>query len=216
MCSTFRPWPRSLQNCDGLVAVHFDPLERLVFLDDLGHFGLDPGKILLGKPPLALEIVVEAVLDRGAEGQLNAVEKPHHRPGHDVGAGVPHDIQGLGVAIGNQPQGDLAFFGQEGVGADDLTIDLRGHRGLGQAGADFSGNIDGADAASVFQDLAVGQIDFKHVPQIPGEEDVRAGLAARRIGFNLSTPKLSSWREGVCAGRASLRRTPDRSLDVSG
>ena len=130
----------------------------------LGHFGLDLGEILFGKPPLGLEIVVEAVLDRGAEGQLDAVVEPHHRPGHDVGTGVPHDVQGLRVAAGNQPQGDLAFFGQEGVGADDLAIDLRGHGGLGQAGADFRGDIDGADAAGIFQDLAVGQIDFEHVP----------------------------------------------------
>ena len=154
-----------LAELQGLVAVHFDPLERLVFLDDPGHLGLDLGEILFGEPPLGLEIVVEAVLDRGPEGQLHAVEQPHHRPGHDVGAGVPHDVQGLGVAAGDQPQGDLAFFGQEGVGADELAIDLGGQGGLGQARADFGGNIDGADAAGIFQDFAVGQIDFEHVPR---------------------------------------------------
>ena len=123
-----------LAELQGLVAVHFHPLERLVFLDDPGHFGLDLGEILFGKPPLGLEIVVEAVLDRGAKGQLDAVVEPHHRPGHDVGTGVPHDVQGLGVATGDQPQGDLAFFGQEGVGADDLAIDLAATVALARRG----------------------------------------------------------------------------------
>ena len=159
-----QPLAQVLAELQGLVAVHFHSLERLVFLDDAGHFRLDQGEILFGKPPLALEIVVEAVLDRGAKGQLDAVVEPHHRPRHDVGTGVPHHVQGLRVAAGNQPQGDLAFLGQEGVRAHDLAIDLGGHGGLGQAGADFRGDIDRADAARVFQDFAIGQVDFKHVP----------------------------------------------------
>ena len=148
---------------EGLVAAHFLSLERLVFLDDLCHFGLDLGEVLLGNPPRALKIVVEAVFDGGAKGQLNPVEKPHHRPRHDVGARVPHDVQGLRVAIGDQPQGDLAFFGQESIGADDLAVNLRGQGGLGQAGTDSRRNVDRPDAMRVFQDFAVGQGDFQHI-----------------------------------------------------
>ena len=127
----FQALAQILAELQGFVAVHFHPLERLVLLDDLGHFGLDLGEIFFRKPPVGLEIVIEAVLDRGAERQLHAFVKPHDRAGHDVGAGVPHHVQGLGVAVGNQPQGNLAFIRQEGVGADDLAIDCGSHRGLG-------------------------------------------------------------------------------------
>jgi len=81
-----RPGPRLL-----------DPLERLILLDDLGHFGLDVGEILLGDRPLELEVVIEAVVDRRPKGQLHPVEKPHHRPGHHMGGRVAHDLQGLRV-----------------------------------------------------------------------------------------------------------------------
>ncbi len=84
-----------LAELHGLAAVHFDPLERLVFLDDLGHFRLDRGKVVLGKRPLGLKVVVEAVFDRRPEGKLDAVIEPHHGAGHDVRRRVPHDVQGL-------------------------------------------------------------------------------------------------------------------------
>ena len=95
MCSTLSGCARSRQICERLVARHLEPLERLVGLDDLGHLGLDGGKVLLAELVLQVEVVVEAVVDRRAEGQLHAVEQPHHGPGHHVGAGMPHDPPGL-------------------------------------------------------------------------------------------------------------------------
>ena len=67
---------------DRRLAVHFDPLERLVFLDDPGHFGLDLREVGLRQGVLHLEIVIEAVGHRRPEGQLHALEQPHDRPGH--------------------------------------------------------------------------------------------------------------------------------------
>ena len=61
---------------------------------------------------------------------------------------------------------DLAFVGQRDVGPDQLAIDLRGQRGLGQPRADFRGNVDGADGVREFQDLSVGQNDFEHSPPV--------------------------------------------------
>ena len=76
--------------------------------------------------------------------------------------GVPHDTQGFGVLRRDQPQCNFAFVGQIRIRADDLAVDLRGHRRLGQPRADFRGDIDRADAAVVFLDRAVRQMDFEH------------------------------------------------------
>ena len=111
---------------------------------------------------LHLEVVVEAVVDRRPEGQLHALEEPHHRPGHHVGAGMPQDVQGLGVLAGDQPQANLALGGQRIVGPDQLAIHFGGQRGLGQPRADLGGNVDGAKRVREFQDVSVGQGDFEH------------------------------------------------------
>ena len=90
-------WPQIAAELDRLLPVHLDPLERLVFRDDLGHLGLDLGEVGLGQGVLHLEIVVEAVGHRRPKGQLHALEQPHDRPGHDVGTGMAQQIEGLGV-----------------------------------------------------------------------------------------------------------------------
>ena len=82
---------------DRLLAVHLDPLERLVLLDDPGHLGLDLREVGLRQGVLHLEIVIEAVGHGRPEGQLHALEQPHDRPGHHVRTGMPQQIEGLGV-----------------------------------------------------------------------------------------------------------------------
>ena len=84
--------PQIAAQLHSLAAVHLRSLEGLVFLDDLCHFRLDRGKVVLGKRRLGLKIVVEAVLDGRPEGKLDAVVESHHGPGHDVRRRVPHDV----------------------------------------------------------------------------------------------------------------------------
>ena len=69
---------------DRLGPRHLDPLELFVFFDDFGHFGLDLGEVLFAQFVRQIEVVIKAVVDRGAKGQLHAVVQPHHGPGHDV------------------------------------------------------------------------------------------------------------------------------------
>ena len=145
-----------------LVARLFQSLERFVGLDDLGHLGLDLGKVLFRQWARELEVVVEAVVGGGAERQLHAVEQPHHGPGHHVRGRMPHHGQRLGIFLGEQPQRDAALAGQKGGGADDLAVHFRGQRGLGQARADFGRYIDRANALRVFTDRTVGQSDLEH------------------------------------------------------
>jgi len=87
------------------------PLEALEGLgggDDLAHLLLDAREVLLAQRRVAVDVVIEAVLDGGAEGQLDAGEETHDRPGHDVGAGMAQDVEGLAVAVGEDLEGHLA------------------------------------------------------------------------------------------------------------
>ena len=61
-----------LEEGDGVLAVPDFPFERGIGGDDLAHPGLDGGEIGRGERRLAGEIVIEAVFDRWADGDLGA------------------------------------------------------------------------------------------------------------------------------------------------
>ena len=73
-------------------------LEGLIGLDVSRHPLLDSLQVRLGGPePIReLEVVVEAVLDRGADRDLGARPQVEHRGGQHVGAVVAKDLEGLG------------------------------------------------------------------------------------------------------------------------
>ena len=83
-----------------LAAVEDEPFEGLGVFDDLFHFVFDAGEILLAQLVRAVEVVVVAVGQRRAEGQVHVGKEPHDGPRHDVCARVPQHAQGFGVAIG--------------------------------------------------------------------------------------------------------------------
>ena len=89
-----------------------DLLERLVFLDDLSHFGLDLGKIGIADRMFQVEVVVEPVADSRAKGQFHPVEEPHHSPSHNMRTGVTHCGQRFRITFGNQADRDFAVFRQ--------------------------------------------------------------------------------------------------------
>ncbi len=147
----------------GLVPRLFDAFERLVELDDLLHFGLDGREIILGQAVRQVKIVVEATFDCWSERQLHAVEQPHHGPSHDVGAGMPHHIQGFLVLFREQLQFDLAFLGQREVQAHGFAVDFGADGGLGESGTDIEGHIAGGGRPGKGLFGAVWQNDFQHV-----------------------------------------------------
>ena len=51
-----------------------------------------------------------------------------------MGARMPHDPQGLGIAFGEEPQRDLAVRSAARSGIDGLAIHLSGNRRLGRPG----------------------------------------------------------------------------------
>ncbi len=149
-----------LEQRDRLVAGGDDALETRVPRDDLAHPRLDGGEILGGEGLVAGEVVVEAVLDRRADGHLRAGEQRLHRLGQHMGGVVADQVQRLGVAAGDEADG--------GIGLDrarevlDRAIDLHGQRRLGQARADRLRDLGARDRPIEGPHGSVGQGDRGH------------------------------------------------------
>ncbi len=149
----------------GLVAAKVKPLERLGRLDDRLHLLLDPFKILLADRLVQPDVVVETVVDRRTEGELNAGKDSHHGPGHHVGTTVPHHGQGLGVAGRQQSQPDRIGVGklpQGPHGIDDGAVDLGSDGRHRQSLTDARGNIECGRFVGVFVETAVGKLNLDH------------------------------------------------------
>ncbi len=122
----------------GLAHRQLAPLDGDVFLDDLGHLGLDLGEILKGDRLLEVEVVIEAVLkiirQRRTDGVLHArAIQPAHGLRQHVRGGVPQNLHPFLVAVGNDAQGMLTF-GQPGGQINHLAIHLRRQGSTGQTG----------------------------------------------------------------------------------
>ena len=65
-------------------------------LDDLAHHRLDALEVLRSERLIALEVVVEAVGDRRADGDLHVGEQPFDRLRHQVCRRVAQDIEPFG------------------------------------------------------------------------------------------------------------------------
>ena len=115
-----------------LLARLFDSLKGLVGGDDLLHFGFDRREVAFREGVFESEVVVKTAFDGWAEGELHAGEETHHRAGHDVGGRMPHDVESLRVFIGEQGNFHAPFGRQGVIDANDIPIDGRRQRRLGQ------------------------------------------------------------------------------------
>jgi hypothetical protein len=88
----------------GGLPVHDLAHERIVRLRHLAHAGLDPFEVLRRERAGHLEVVVEAVLDRGAEADAGAGKELADRGGEDVGGRMAQDRERVGVAVGENRQ----------------------------------------------------------------------------------------------------------------
>ena len=80
-----------LQVVDGLLPGQGVGLDLEVLLDDLLHLGLELLEVLGGEATVLVEIVVEAVVDGGSDGQLGVRIEPFDGLGQNVRGGVPDD-----------------------------------------------------------------------------------------------------------------------------
>ena len=84
----------------GLPGRRLMTLEGLISSDDLAHPGLDGQQVLVaeGRPAWQFKVVVEAVLDRRADGKGGAGPQVQHGLGQHVGSGVTEGVK-AGVAV---------------------------------------------------------------------------------------------------------------------
>ncbi len=92
----FSPMP--LKNFTASSRFHSSRTTGRSFFASSRHALLDGGEILGREGPLVREVVVEAVLDHRADGDLRFGKELLHRVGEQVRRGVADDVQALGVA----------------------------------------------------------------------------------------------------------------------
>ena len=115
--------------------------EGLVGGDDLAHARLDALEVVVGEVLAVrqLEVVVEAVLDRGADRVLRA--------GKEIGDGLGHHVRGRvaqhfpALVAGGRDDSDARIGFDRAVEIGPVAVDLRGQRGLGEPLADRAGDL---------------------------------------------------------------------------
>jgi hypothetical protein len=151
---------RLLEVADRLVPVPDLARDRLVALDDLVHARLDLLQVLGREGLGAGEVVVEAVLDSRPEGHLGARVELLHRLGHDVGAVVAQQLQGVGMAARDNLDRRVLLDHRRQI--DDAAVQLQGERRLGQARADRGRDLGARNGLVEVAHAAVRERDGNH------------------------------------------------------
>jgi len=89
-----------LHELQGLFPGQLEPLQFQLFLADLPHLRLDLLQMLRGEGEGSVQVVVPALVDGGADGQLHLRPQALHGLGHHVGAGVPVGLAVLRIVKG--------------------------------------------------------------------------------------------------------------------
>ncbi len=113
--------------------------DGLVALDDLAHPRLDPLQVLRREGLGPGEVVVEAVVDGGADGHLGVRVKLLNRFGHDMGGVMAEQLHRRGILRRQDRHPRVVIDGRGEVAK--LPVHPNGQRRLGQAGADVGGDL---------------------------------------------------------------------------
>ena len=182
-----------------LLAGHHRALEGVVGLDDRRHARLDGLDLLRGERLGHVEVVVEAVVDGGAEAYAGRGNDLAHRGCEHVRRGVAQHAQRLGVALGEQS--DLGAVGEGPAQVDDLAVDDRRQGGARQPRADLGGEVGGGGSGGEREGASVGEADA---------DGVGGGLAFHAGKDNPAR------RAGVSRGVGGNRGGGGRASDLAG
>ena len=94
-----------LHELQSLLPGQFEPLQLQLLLADLPHLCLDLLQVLRREGEGGVQVVVPALVDGGADGQLHLRPQALHGLGHHVGAGVP-----VGLAVRRILKGKLVVL----------------------------------------------------------------------------------------------------------
>ena len=124
----------------GLVARPFLLGEGFVARDDLAHLLLDRVEVLRGERLIAEEVVIEAVLDDRADGDLRARPQALDGLGEHMGGVVPDELQRSRVVAADEFDLGVALDRVTEVG--EHAIERHGDGALGERGRDALGDIE--------------------------------------------------------------------------
>ena len=146
----------------GLGAGQFKALQPLVALDDAGHLLFHLGQKLGSKGLLHVEVVIEAVLDGGADGQLGLGVQVQHRLGQHVAGGMAQGLAAVLVVKGEQLQNMVALNGLHQ--GDHLAVQLGGQGGFFHVAGQLARDVQGIHAILKMLYFAVNGEIHGHPP----------------------------------------------------
>ena len=124
----------------GLVARPYLLGEGFVARDDLAHLLLDRVEVLRRERLVAEEVVIEAVLDHRADGDLRARPQALHGLGEHMGSVVPDQLQRSRVVAADEF--DLGVVLDRVAEVGEHAIERHGDGALGERGRDALGDIE--------------------------------------------------------------------------
>ena len=149
-----------LEEGDGFLAVDHAALEPGAAADNVAHFRLDGGEVVRRERLIACEIVVEAVLDRWADGDLRAGIKILHRFGQHVSGVVTDHFQRFRVAARDEHQRRVAVY--RGREIDRPAIQLHRQGGPSETWTDRGCHVGTRDRRIELAHGTVGQSNGRH------------------------------------------------------
>ena len=122
------------EQVDRLIGRDFGAHERQIRRDDLVRLGFDLRELGFAERRAAIEVVVEAVVDRRADRDLRAGEQALHRIGDDVRRVVADRVERVGRLAGQDLERRVAVERARQI--DVGAVRFREDRGLREAGPD--------------------------------------------------------------------------------
>ena len=137
--------------------------ERRVAGDDLAHLGFDLRQILRRERLLAREVVIEAVVDHRADGDLRAGIKLLHGLRHHMRRVVADQLERFLVLAREEFDRGVGLDGSGEVG--ELAVEAHRHAALGERRRDRFGDVEARGAGLHRALCAIGkcQGDLRHV-----------------------------------------------------
>ena len=149
-----------LETGDGLVARQHLAADLLVTVDDLGHPLFDPGEVVGREGLVAGEIVIEAVLDCGADRDLGSGEQLLHGLGHHMAGVVAQGVERLRRVAHDDLQRAGAADGR--VEVQQLAVQLDQGGLLGQGRRDRGRDVAARGVGRILAHGAVGEFQVDH------------------------------------------------------
>ena len=144
-----------------------EALQPFVFLDDPSHFLLHFLEKFGSEGHIHVEIVIEAVVNGGADGQLHLGARLFYGLGQHMAGGVAHDLAAVCVAEVQNFQHAVLV---DGLGqGNHPAVDAGRQGGLLQILGNFARDVQGVFAVLKFVFLTVdGKLHVKHPPSFCG------------------------------------------------